>query len=469
MALDMLVLGIGIGLCMQVLTIIVQNTVDYRDLGVATSGVTFFRTLGSSFGAAVFGTVYSNVLRPTLPGRRRRVPASTRGDRDARPRCTRYPPAQIAPIVDAYAHAIHVVFLRRCRSPWLAFVLSLFLKEVPLRGTSRAAAADVGEGSGCPRAPTAAQRCRRPSRGWCAPAAPRRPWRSGRPRAPRWTSPTAGASARSTSASRVGADTSLQAISRRVRVPAQVLEPAFDAARDDGYLRRGGRPAAGDRARAEREIQKLVTATPDLAGGRARGLGSARTTSCSPRPWTDMARQFVDQDAERPAPVHQPRSPVPPDQPGRVRSGRQRASRTAAPTGRPTIIASSSAGANVSAVGRGRRPDGRDVRAGRAQRDDRRPARRRRIAKRADARNGLSPVGQGALGSAAGAREPASSGSWSMNCLAMSSRARVSSASSCAPQSASSAANQSYVAVTSFWIAPSPAPVTCRRSSSPRS
>jgi hypothetical protein len=50
-ALSMTVLGIGIGLSMQVLTIIVQNTVSYSDLGVATSGVTFFRTLGSSFGA----------------------------------------------------------------------------------------------------------------------------------------------------------------------------------------------------------------------------------------------------------------------------------------------------------------------------------------------------------------------------------------------------------------------------------
>jgi len=67
MALGMLVLGIGIGLCMQVLTIIVQNIVDYRDLGVATSGVTFFRTLGSSFGAAVFGTIYANVLSHRLP------------------------------------------------------------------------------------------------------------------------------------------------------------------------------------------------------------------------------------------------------------------------------------------------------------------------------------------------------------------------------------------------------------------
>jgi EmrB/QacA subfamily drug resistance transporter len=49
------ILGAGIGLCMQVLVLIVQNTSRFDDLGVATSGVTFFRTIGSSFGAAIFG------------------------------------------------------------------------------------------------------------------------------------------------------------------------------------------------------------------------------------------------------------------------------------------------------------------------------------------------------------------------------------------------------------------------------
>src|SRR5689334_3079562 len=58
----LLVLGAGIGLCMQVLILIVQNTVDFADLGVATSGVTFFRTIGSSFGAAIFGSLFANFL-----------------------------------------------------------------------------------------------------------------------------------------------------------------------------------------------------------------------------------------------------------------------------------------------------------------------------------------------------------------------------------------------------------------------
>ena len=71
---------------MQILVIIVQNTSDYRDLGVATSGVTFFRALGSSFGAAVFGAVYSGKLDDVLPRARGRVRA-----RPAAGRLTRRP------------------------------------------------------------------------------------------------------------------------------------------------------------------------------------------------------------------------------------------------------------------------------------------------------------------------------------------------------------------------------------------
>ena len=57
---------------MQVLTIIVQNTARYEDLGVATSAVTFFRTMGSSVGTAVFGALYANALSSTGCRRRSR-------------------------------------------------------------------------------------------------------------------------------------------------------------------------------------------------------------------------------------------------------------------------------------------------------------------------------------------------------------------------------------------------------------
>ncbi len=62
----MVVLGVGVGLCMPVPTVVVQSTVDYSDLGVATSGVSFLRTMGSSFGVAVFGSIYAHQLPEKL-------------------------------------------------------------------------------------------------------------------------------------------------------------------------------------------------------------------------------------------------------------------------------------------------------------------------------------------------------------------------------------------------------------------
>ncbi len=79
-----LVLGAGIGLIMQILTLIVQSTAEYRDLGTATSGVTFFRTLGGSFGAAVLGSIYSNQLVQAARGGRGIARAATRGGDQSR-------------------------------------------------------------------------------------------------------------------------------------------------------------------------------------------------------------------------------------------------------------------------------------------------------------------------------------------------------------------------------------------------
>lgn len=65
----MFVLGVGIGGVMQVLVIAVQNAVDYTALGTATSGVTFFRSIGGSFGTAVFGAIFAGVLTGNLAQR----------------------------------------------------------------------------------------------------------------------------------------------------------------------------------------------------------------------------------------------------------------------------------------------------------------------------------------------------------------------------------------------------------------
>ncbi|MFE2143383.1 MDR family MFS transporter [Streptomyces sp. NPDC059456] len=156
-SLYMFVLGAGIGLCMQVLTIAVQNTVDYADLGTATSGVTFFRTLGSSFGTAVFGTIYANTLGPALEKAVAEAARATGADPAQLAKTAQSPqgvhgldPAAAAPIVEAYAHALHTVFLWTVPVAGTGFVVALFLKQVRLRDTARAGSTDMGDGFGSP-------------------------------------------------------------------------------------------------------------------------------------------------------------------------------------------------------------------------------------------------------------------------------------------------------------------------------
>lgn len=157
-SLYMFVLGTGIGLSMQVLTIAVQNTVDYADLGTATSGVTFFRTLGSSFGTAVFGTIYANSLAPNLKDG---IAAAVRTTSAVPPAVItkaasspeglhRLPAATRAPIVHAYAETIQTVFLWTVPVAAVGFVVALFLKQVQLRDSARMGSTDMGEGFASP-------------------------------------------------------------------------------------------------------------------------------------------------------------------------------------------------------------------------------------------------------------------------------------------------------------------------------
>jgi EmrB/QacA subfamily drug resistance transporter len=143
------VLGSGIGLCMQVLVLIVQNTASFSDLGVATSGVTFFRTIGSSFGAAIFGSLFANFLAGRIG------PALAASG--SPPRAAESPqalhalsPEMAAPIVDAYADSLGSVFLCAVPVAIIGFVVSLFLREVPLREMDAMSATDLGEGFGMP-------------------------------------------------------------------------------------------------------------------------------------------------------------------------------------------------------------------------------------------------------------------------------------------------------------------------------
>ncbi|MFJ6935813.1 DHA2 family efflux MFS transporter permease subunit [Streptomyces sp. NPDC101132] len=140
------VFGTGLGLVMQVLVLVVQNAVSYSDLGVATSGATFFRSIGASFGVAIFGTVFTNRLddnlNENLAGQP--LPPGTVGSLEADPRAVSGLPADLRPrVLDAYSTAITDVFLYAVPVVLVAFAVAWFLKEDKLR--TSVTAPDVSE------------------------------------------------------------------------------------------------------------------------------------------------------------------------------------------------------------------------------------------------------------------------------------------------------------------------------------
>jgi EmrB/QacA subfamily drug resistance transporter len=146
------ILGAGIGSCMQVLVLIVQNTSSFEDLGVATSGVTFFRTIGSSFGAAIFGSLFTNFLHSRL-GPALAASGASPAAANSPEALHRLPPAVAAPIVSAYAASLTQVFLCAVPVAVVGFVLALFLREVPLRDIGNNAT-DLGDGFAMPTTQT---------------------------------------------------------------------------------------------------------------------------------------------------------------------------------------------------------------------------------------------------------------------------------------------------------------------------
>jgi EmrB/QacA subfamily drug resistance transporter len=150
MDLSFFVLGFGLGLIIQVLVIAVQNSSDYTDLGAATSAATFFRTIGGAFGVSIFGAVFASLLASEMvtalrgqalpPGFN---PESATADPEA---LTGLSAGLHAAVVHAYALALQPVFLIAVPIALVAFALSWFLPEMPLRGA--AGAPDIGEGLG---------------------------------------------------------------------------------------------------------------------------------------------------------------------------------------------------------------------------------------------------------------------------------------------------------------------------------
>ncbi|MFF7339034.1 DHA2 family efflux MFS transporter permease subunit [Streptomyces sp. NPDC008163] len=133
------VFGAGLGLVMQVLVLVVQNAVSYQDLGVATSGATFFRSIGASFGVAIFGTIFTNRLTDKLGDALDGRPLPPGVDADslaADPRAIgQLPDALRGPVLQAYSTSITDVFLYAAPVVLVAFLFAWLLKEDKLRGS----------------------------------------------------------------------------------------------------------------------------------------------------------------------------------------------------------------------------------------------------------------------------------------------------------------------------------------------
>ena len=114
------VLGFALGLILQVLVIAVQNAADYADLGAATSGVTFFRSIGGAFGVSVFGAIFSNQLARELAAALRGItlpPGFNAASSQANPALLKTLPAALR---DAIGHAYRWPCIRSScgRFPW---------------------------------------------------------------------------------------------------------------------------------------------------------------------------------------------------------------------------------------------------------------------------------------------------------------------------------------------------------------
>ncbi len=146
-SLFMLVLGLGLGMVMQVLIIALQNSVEHRDLGIATSTNTFFRSLGGAFGSALFGAILSGRLAYHLL---RLLPEGSTDIDPSRLAVTpeqigHLPPAVHTAVVEAFARSIGTVFFWAIPFAVVSFFLVLAIPEHPLRDTAHIGAAPAGE------------------------------------------------------------------------------------------------------------------------------------------------------------------------------------------------------------------------------------------------------------------------------------------------------------------------------------
>ena len=143
----MFILGTGMGMIVQVMVLAVQNSVEHKDMGTATGVEVFARSMGASFGVALYGAILNNRLAYYLP---KLIPGGLSGKLDIRtltssPAAIRkLPPAVQHGVLEALAKSIHVVFLFGVPFVVLAFFITLMLQETPLRETAHLTVGELG-------------------------------------------------------------------------------------------------------------------------------------------------------------------------------------------------------------------------------------------------------------------------------------------------------------------------------------
>ena len=141
-ALYYVVLGLGMGFLMQMVSLIAQNSVQQRDIGVASSARMFFQQIGGSLGVAAFGAIFARRLTSSLAAAAGSgVHISASGGQLNPATVDSLPAAVKHDVFFAISHAIQGVFIWALPAAVIIFVLAWFIKEVPLRGRAPAAEA----------------------------------------------------------------------------------------------------------------------------------------------------------------------------------------------------------------------------------------------------------------------------------------------------------------------------------------
>jgi EmrB/QacA subfamily drug resistance transporter len=128
-----LVFGIGMGFLMQITTLIAQNSVDPKDMGVASSSRSFFQQIGGSIGVSIFGVVFFRALNSSISAKLPGYHVAASGGINPAS-VQNLAPAVRAAVFGGIAHGLDTVFIWAAPTAALVFAIAWLVKEIPLRG-----------------------------------------------------------------------------------------------------------------------------------------------------------------------------------------------------------------------------------------------------------------------------------------------------------------------------------------------